>query len=371
MDRERPLWEFHVIEGLRRRRFALYMKFHHAAIDGVGGVQILESCFKEDPKAAIIAPWFGFEKKRRKPAATGLVRLLAKTARGVFDNAKLSADVGRLLLGHGMKTVGLKPDDSPVPFTAPRSIFNVPISGARRFATASLSLSEVKKLGKQAGATVNDILLATCSGALRRYLQENKALPEETLLANVPVSIRHINRPGNQITYVGARLCTDVRDPLKRLKGIGSSTIHAKQEVADVSPAAAISFAVMAQGLVAVLNRFHISDLLPPPANVTISNVPGPRQPLYFGGARMLVNYPLSVLVDGQALNITVISYCDSIDFGLMADRDAVPDVDRLGMMVGESFAELKNAIEKASKASGGKSLRKKTLKQARARSSK
>jgi diacylglycerol O-acyltransferase len=265
-----------------------------------------------------------------------------------------------------MKTLGLKPDNSPVPFTAPRSIFNVPISGARRFATASLSLSEIKKLGKTAGATVNDMLLGICAGALRKYLQEHKALPTETLLANVPVSIRQINRPGNQITYVGARLCTDERDPLKRLQNIGVSTSHAKQEVAEVSPAAAISFAVMAQGLVAVLNRFHLTDLLPPPANVTISNVPGPRAPLYFGGARMLVNYPLSVLVDGQALNITVISYCDSIDFGLMACRDAVPDVDRLGTMITEAFAELKNAIEKGN--TGGQLRRKKTLKQARAK---
>ena len=369
MDRERPLWEFHLIEGLSGRKFALYMKFHHAAIDGVGGIQILESCFKEDPKAPVTAPWCGIENKvRSSTAASGLLELLSSTAGSLIENVKLSADIGRLLIGHGMKTIGLKPDDSPVPFTAPRSIFNVPISGARRFATASLSLSEFKQLGKRAGATVNDMLLAVCAGALRNYLQEKQALPDQTLLANVPMSIRQINRTGNQITYVGARLCTDQSDPLQRLKGIGRSTAHAKREMLEVSPAAAISFAVMAQGLVAVLNRFHLTDLLPPPANVTISNVPGPRKPLYFGGARMLVNYPLSVLVDGQALNITVISYCDSIDFGLMACRDAVPDVERLGTLIKLAFAELKDAIVKGDAGGNGKRLRKKTLKKTRAK---
>ncbi len=365
MDRERPLWECHLIEGLRRRRFAIYVKFHHAAIDGVGGIQILESCFSEDPEAPMRAPWAGVARHDRRGSSKSLIERLGGLSQELMDTARLGADVGRMLLGHGLKTAGLKPSQSPGLFTAPRSPFNVPITGARRFATASLPLSEIKQLGAAAGATVNDVLLAICAGALRNYLKAHKALPDKTLLANVPVSIRQINRPGNQITYVGARLCTDVAEPLKRLHGIGASTKEAKREVLEVSPAAAITFAVMAQGLVAVLNRFRLTDLLPPPANVVISNVPGPRKPLYFGGARLLVNYPLSVLVDGQALNITVISYCDSIDFGLMACRNAVPDLDRLAGMITEAYTELKRAIA-AAPPRAKKKLRRKTLRQAR-----
>jgi len=316
LDRERPLWEFHLIEGLKGRRFAMYMKMHHAAIDGMGGIAILESCFSEDPAAPVRAPWQGSPAKPRPSKPGGLRNLLDHAAKQVVDQAQLGVDLGRMIVGHGMKPLGLKPDHSPIPFSAPKSEFNVPISGARRFHAESLSLGELKALGKKAGATVNDMVLAICAGALRAYLLDRGSLPDSTLVATVPVSVRQINRSGNQITYVAAKLGTDLADPLARLRAISASTLQAKQEVASVSPAAATSFAVMAQGLVAVLNRFHMTDLLPPPANVTISNIPGPRKPLYFGGARMLADYPLSVLVDGQALNITVISYADAIDFG-------------------------------------------------------
>lgn len=347
MDRERPLWEFHLIEGLKGRRFAMYMKMHHAAIDGMGGIAILESCFSEDPQAPVRAPWQGSPPKARAANPGGLLSFLDSAAKQVLNQAQLGVELGRMVVGHSMKPLGLKPDDSPIPFSAPNSCFNVPISGARRFHAETLSLVELKALGKQAGATVNDMVLAICAGALRAYLLEKDALPERTLVATVPVSVRQINRTGNQITYVTAKLGTDLADPMARLRAIGASTVQAKQEVASVSPAAATSFAVMAQGLVAVLNRFHLTDLLPPPANVTISNIPGPRKALYFGGARMLADYPLSVLVDGQALNITVISYADAIDFGLMACRDTVPDVDHLGELMRAAIAELKAAIEK------------------------
>ena len=356
MDRERPLWEFHIIEGLRGRQFAIYMKMHHAAIDGMGGIEILESCFTPDPQAPLRAPWAGLKRRKQSKAGKGLFSRITGTAKGVINQAQMSAELGRLLLGQGLKTVGLKPDYSPVPFTAPKSRFNCPISGARRFAAKTLSLREIKQLRKETGATVNDVVLAICAGALRRYLLEKDALPERSLVATVPVSVRQINRAGNQITYVAAKLGTNLEDPLDRLDAIGQSTIQAKREVAAVSPAAATSFAVFAQGLVAVLNRFKVSGLVPPPANVTISNVPGPREKLFFGGAELKANYPLSVLVDGQALNITVMSYRDSVDFGLMACRDAVPDVAYLADLVGESLKELQQAVAGPKK--GRKTLR-------------
>ncbi len=245
-------------------------------------------------------------------------------------------------MGHGMKSLGLRPADSPVPFTAPKSLFNVPISGARRLCVRTVSLKEVRAAGRAAGATMNDTVLGLCASALRRYLLEKDALPDETLIATVPVSVRQINRLGNQITYVGARLATHLDDPLARLQQIRASTTQAKQEVKDVSAAAATNFAMMAQGLVAVLSRLQLTEYVPPPANVLISNVPGPRRTLYFGGAQLLANYPLSVLTDGQALNITVVSYCDSIDFGLMACRNAVPDVEKIGDYLVDAVEELK-----------------------------
>ncbi|MEM6575404.1 MAG: wax ester/triacylglycerol synthase family O-acyltransferase [Pseudomonadota bacterium] len=345
MDRERPLWEFHIIEGLEGGRFAIYMKMHHAAIDGMGGIALLEACLSTEPDAPLKAPWAGLATKSRGRRSSGsLLGLPARLRRRLLGQAQMGIDLGKLLVGHGMKAVGLQPDDSPAPFTAPKTIFNVPVSGARKFGATSMPLHELKALGKATGATVNDIVLAICSGAIREYLREHKALPKRSLVASVPVSIRQINRSGNQITYVSARLATHRKTPLGRLADIGRSTRAAKKEVANVLPSASINFAVMAQGLVAVLNRLGATDLVPPPANVVISNVPGPRQLLYFAGAQLKAGYPLSVLVDGQALNITVLSYVDSVDFGVMACRDAVPDVDVLSRLLQKAFLELKAA---------------------------
>ena len=221
-------------------------------------------------------------------------------------------------------------------------MFNVPITTTRRFAVKSMSLSQIKEVGKQAGATVNDMVLAICSGALRHYMLDKQALPKTPLIATVPVSVRQLNRTGNQITYVMANLATNEGDSLKRLAKIGESTQSAKEEINHVSPDAATSFAVMAQGFTALLNQLNITGFVPPPANVTISNVPGPRQPLYFGDAKLVATYPLSVLIDGQSLNITVVSYCDTIGFGFMACRDIVPDVQAFAGYVEEAFENIK-----------------------------
>jgi diacylglycerol O-acyltransferase len=259
-----------------------------------------------------------------------LAEKTTRLATQVKGRANMVQDLSKIFLGQGLKATGISKNTSPVPFTAPKSIFNVPITGARRFAVKTMSLSELKAIGKQANATVNDMVLALCSGALRQYMLEKNALPKKSLIASVPVSVRQVNRSGNQITYVAADLATNEPDSMTRLAKIGQSTRDAKQEIGAVSSDAATSFAVIAQGLVAVTNQLNMTNLLPPAANVTISNVPGPRQALYFGQAKMEASYPLSVLIDGQSLNITVVSYCDSIDFGLMACRDTIADVEKI-----------------------------------------
>ena len=360
LDRERPLWEFHLIEGLSDGRFAMYTKMHHAAIDGMGGIAVLEACCNEKPDTPLRAPWEGVPKKA--PTRGGQRRrhsLLGNLLRGASNQVHIAPDIAKLLAGHGMKALGIQAEHSPALFSAPRSYFNGAISGARLFAIKTVSLSDIKALAKTANATVNDIVLAICSGALRNYLSEKQALPEKSLIASVPVSIRQIKRSGNQISYISADLATDRSRPLDRLQAIRHSTQLAKDEIKGISPHAATTFAVLAQGLVAVLNRFQLASLLPPPANVIISNVPGPAKPLYFGGAKMVANYPLSVLVDGQALNITVVSYVDSVDFGLMACRDTLPDVGRLADYMGVAFEELRTAAAREAKRSARKDARK------------
>lgn len=347
LDRERPLWEFHLIEGLENNQFALYMKMHHAAIDGMGGIELMENCFSLSSDDEVKAPWVGMQKHRKAGShkSLGLMGKTTKLVEGLGAKTKMVQDLSKMFVGQGLKAVGVGSNTSPVPFSAPKSIFNVPITGARRFAVKTLSLSEIKALGKQANATVNDIILALCSGALRKYMLDKDALPKKSLIASVPVSVRQVNRSGNQITYVIANLATNEPDTMTRLAKIGASTQDAKKELVDVSADAATNFAVMAQGLVAVMNQLNMTSLMPPAANVTISNVPGPRQALYFGQAKLKATYPLSVLIDGQSLNITVVSYCDSIDFGLMACRDTIPDVDTIADYIESAMDGIKGGI--------------------------
>jgi diacylglycerol O-acyltransferase len=347
LNRERPLWEFHLIEGLEKNQFALYIKMHHAAIDGMGGIELMENCFSLSPDDEVRAPWCGM-RNTRKSGGQDTVSLFDKANKLIEEagsGAKMVQDLSKMFVGQGLKAVGISKNTSPVPFSAPKSLFNVPITGTRRFAVKSLALSEVKALGKEAGATVNDIILALCSGALRKYMQDKNALPKKSLIASVPVSVRQVNRSGNQITYVIANLATDEPDTMTRLAKIAASTVDAKKELGDVSADAATNFAVIAQGLVAVMNQLNMTSLMPPAANVTISNVPGPRQPLYFGEAKLKATFPLSVLIDGQSLNITVVSYCDSIDFGLMACRDTIPDVNVLAEYIEAAVDGIKGGI--------------------------
>lgn len=347
LDKERPLWEFYLIEGLEGNRLAMYMKMHHASIDGMGGIELMENCCSLSPDAELVAPWAGIHKKKRKKEkeSSGIIESTAKLTKKVTERGKMIQDLSKLFWGQGLKTVGLRDNSAPAPFTAPKSMFNVPITGTRRFAVKNISLSEIKKIGKEAGATVNDMVLCMCAGAIRKYMQERDALPKKSMYASVPVSVRQVNRTGNQITYVAANLATDEPDSLKRLQKIGDSTQHAKDEIQDMAPDAATSFAVIAQGLVGVMNQLSMTELLPPPANVTISNVPGPRETLYFGGAKLLATYPLSVLIDGQSLNITVVSYCDTVGFGLMACRDTIPDVDKLADYLEDALDGIKGGL--------------------------
>lgn len=347
LDRGRPLWEFHLIEGLEGNRFAVYMKMHHASIDGMGGIELMENILTLSPNKNFKAPWSGISKKSRasRDRETGLTDLTSQLSQKVSDQAKLVKDLSSLFWNQGLKAAGIKNNLAPAPFTAPQSMFNVPITGARRFAVKSIPLSEIKAIGKEAGATVNDMILAMCAGALRKYMRDKGQLPKKPLVASVPVSVRQVNRSGNQITYVTANLATNEPDTMARLQKIEESTRNAKKEIQGLSPTAVTSFAVVAQGLVAVMNQLNMTSVLPPPANITISNVPGPREPLYFGDAKLVGTYPLSVLIDGQSLNITVVSYCDTIGFGLMACRDTIPDVDVLADYIEDSLDGIRGGI--------------------------
>lgn len=210
LDRQRPLWEFYVIEGLEGNRFALYAKLHHATIDGMRGMALIHSCLNEDPQAPLKTFWIPVENKKRKMFRhSSALEKIKKLKKKVQFQTTLAKDLTQIITTQQLKLFGLKPADSPVPFTAPNTVFNVPIKGARRLAVNSYQLSEVKALSKKSGSTINDIILVLCGGAIQKYLKEKNELPKKPLYANIPVSVAQADKPGNYITYVPANLATD------------------------------------------------------------------------------------------------------------------------------------------------------------------
>ena len=234
---------------------------------------------------------------------------------------------------------------SAVPFPAPATTFNVPITGARRFAAQSWPIDRLKKAGAASGATLNDMVLAMCAGALRRYLLAADELPDRPLVAAVPVSLRSdddSSDAGNQLSVVLCNLATTLADPWDRLETIRASMRSAKGAVATLSRGQSQLVGALLLGAPVTAGAIPGAlSMLPRPYNLVISNVPGPREPLYFNGARLLGNYPVSIPFEGQALNITVLSYAGNMEFGLIGCRRGVPHLQHLLGYLEDSLAEL------------------------------
>lgn len=338
LDRHRPLWETHIIEGLKDGRFAIYTKFHHALVDGVSALKLMQRALSNDPgDTEIRAPWC-LPKRRRKASPSSPLSSLMHTAGSVAALAPSTVSLARAALIEQQLTL---------PFGAPRTMFNVKIGGARRCAAQSWSLDRIKNVKKAAGVTVNDVVLAMCSGALRYYLLEHNALPDTPLHAMVPVSLRTEDEADAGGNLVGAILCnlaTDADDPANRLQLI-SDSMRSNKKVFSQLPrfqALALSAMNMAPLTLAAVPGWVSSTS--PPFNLVISNVPGPSQPMYYGGARLDGNYPLSIALDGQALNITLVNNADKIDFGLVGCRRSVPHLQRLLAHLESSLKDLERA---------------------------
>jgi WS/DGAT/MGAT family acyltransferase len=228
-------------------------------------------------------------------------------------------------------------------------MFNVRIGGARRFAGQGWPLSRVRAVGKAADATINDVALAMCSGALRRYLLEHGALPDDPLIAMVPVSLR-TKRGGGDSTgnAVGAMLCdlaTDEADPGLRLARVRASSKGAKAMLAELTPAQILAFTAMVMAGLVVGPVPLLGEVAPQPFNLIISNVPGSRAPLYWSGAELQETYPLSIPMDGQAVNITLTSHLDHLAFGIVGCRRSVPHLQRLLGHLGSELDDLERAV--------------------------
>ncbi len=343
LDRQRPLWEFHLIEGLEGNRFAAYTKVHHAMIDGISAMRILERSLATDPDAHVDPPWT-YRPPRRPGGGAGQgpspIEALLDVARGGLDVVALTPN----LLKSARRA--MEEDLAAFPFKAPPTMLNVHITGARRFAAQGWSLPRVKEVARAADATLNDVVLAMCSGMLRRYLEEQGALPDQSLTAMVPVSLRtDDSSEGNAVGAVLTSLATDTADPQARLSRIRASMGIAKGTLAGLTPIQRLAVSAANMLPSPIVSMLGGGEGWRPPFNVTISNVPGPRQPLYINGARLQGVYPMSIPYHGQALNITINSYVDSLEFGLIGCRRRVPHLQRMLTHLEDALAELEVAV--------------------------
>lgn len=338
LDRTRPLWEMYLIEGLEGNRFGIYTKIHHALVDGVGGMRLMDLSLARSPDDADTrALWSDQEIEKRVRAKRTLTAGAIKTAKGLIGPLRSLPQALRAIALPG-KT------EAAIAFKTSKTVFNGHITASRRFAIQTLPMAETKEIGTILGHTVNDVFLSICATALRRYLSDKGRTPALPLTATVPVSlqVQGSTQKGNQISYIAVNLCTDISDPLERMSAIGRSAAAAKRDMSALNHHAVQTLAVVAQSTAALINHFHLSDLLKPPANLVLSNVPGPRTPLYLMGAEMIGSYPMSILMDGQALNITLCSHGNQLDFGILGCRNAMPDIELLADYVGEAFHELR-----------------------------
>ena len=353
LDRSHPLWEVWVIEGLADGNVAVLSKVHHAAIDGAAGNELTVALLDLSPEIAEHEPeseWV----PDRVPSDVELLSYAASSlARQPFRVVKAlrrTAGGALALRRRSREAPTLTPP--PAPFSAPRTPFNVALTPRRSYAFTSVSLPVVKAIKNQTGATVNDVVLAVCAGALRGYLEEQGELPDQALVAMVPISVRPTDQKdagGNQVSSTLTTLATDIDDPAERLALIHDSMVAAKQQHEAIGADTLQEWAEFAApalvGRAARLyTRTRIADRHRPLFNVTISNVPGPPFPLYSIGARMVANYPVGPIFDGGGVNMTVMSYLDQLDFGLQACPDVLPDVWSLADGLQEALDELVDA---------------------------
>ncbi|MGD0606772.1 MAG: wax ester/triacylglycerol synthase family O-acyltransferase [Streptosporangiaceae bacterium] len=364
LDRSRPLWEIYLITGLARKRAAVYSKIHHAAIDGASGAELLTVLLDLTPDGRDLPATEPFRPAKPPSLPTLAALAAAKLAWRPVQTVRLTNELVRVLptLAPAVNTLvggmlGLNRGDGAViagmPGRAPATPFNKPITAHRRVAFRSVDLATVKAVKNAFGVSVNDVVMAMCAGALRRWLTEHDALPAQPLVAMIPVSVRDPAAQGalgNKVSAMLAALPTTVTDPGLRLEIVHAATKVAKaqqaaipqglvDQISDFAPPALTARAARVVFATGLLHRL-------PPFNITISNVPGPNVPVYLCGAKLIAHYPVSVVTDGQGLNITLVGYLGQLHFGLTGCRELVPDIDALAGYLVDELASLVKAAK-------------------------
>jgi diacylglycerol O-acyltransferase len=352
LDRRYPLWEVHLIEGVEPGRWSIYMKAHHSQMDGVAGLRLARRIFSVDPDARdLLPPWAVGATGPDQSGTVRPTRVAARRETAGVDPAELvggaTSVATSLAKTFGESLTGLGDRARAVPFRAPRSVLNGRIQAPRRFATQTYELARLKAVAAATGGSLNDVYLAICGGALRRYLQERDALPAASLTANVPVSVRPPGGAavGNAVSFLYASLGTDLEDPLERVAAVRRSMQLAKERLPGVGGAMMDAYTAVLMGPFLAPAVLGVGGYGPPDANLVVSNVPGLFEPRYFNGSLLEAYHPLSLLFHGQALNITAVSTADNFCIGYTGCRDTLPHLQRIAVWSGEALEELETAL--------------------------
>lgn len=346
LDLSRPLWEAHLIEGLENRRFALYFKAHHCAIDGMGAMQMVQKWLSADPTDGKgLGPWVLATKPQRSAETAAAESLLTRLKKPAGKAAAQLRGFTEMVKGVRKMAQG-EDSGSRMALSTPRSLFNAPVSQQRRLGTQILELKRIKAVSDKTGTSVNDVLLAICGSAVRRYLLEHNAVPKKSLLASVPMGLtRAEGQSGNAVAGFVVPLGTDTSNPLQRLELIRRVTIRSKEELQAMTPTALMQLALMGLSPMIVGQMTGLLPKIPPFFNFVISNVVLSKGPLYLMGAQLEAMYPVSFLFDGYAINVTLVGYNGHVAVGFLGCREAVPRLQRLAVYTSDALLELETAV--------------------------
>jgi len=354
LARERPLWEAHIVEGLADGRVAMYTKMHHALVDGISAMRLMQSVLSTDPDERDMPLYFDARAGRRstRPRKEVEHSLTDVPVSALRTAVAVSAEAAGLP-GAFLKTLskGIRNETSALSLHAPKSMFNVTITGSRRFAAQDWPLERLRAIAKASGTTLNDVVLAMCSGAVRTYLYELGKLPDSSLVSMVPVGLTSRRAEsltgggGNAVGSVMVKLGTDLPDPADRLESVHRSMRAGKEALESMTPNQIVAMSALGMAPSILIPMLRLNGIVRPPFNLIISNVPGPSATHYLNGARLTGTYPVSVPMQGMALNITCNSYADAMCFGLTGCRRSVPHLQRLLTHLDEELNLLEKAV--------------------------
>lgn len=346
LDKSRPLWEFHLIEGLERNRFAFYVKVHHALVDNVNGIPMLQAVLSDSARKRHMPPLWARSLPSQEPESetdtqgaveglmsdpAGTVASMGRAASGFLQNALKRRSIGSF----------------PMQLGTPRSTLNRRISSQRRFATQHFEQARIQRLADATDSTLNDILAYLCGSSLRRFFKEYNVLPDKSLVGALPVSLQERSErlPGNAIAGLRVALGTDVGDPLARLEAVKKSMQQVREDRASLPEEAVTSYVMMRAAPIYASQLPGLGRMVPPLFNLSISNTPGPEKPQYFNGARLEALYPISQLMQFSALSIDCVSYAGTLSIGFTGARDTLPHLQRLAVYLGKAASDLEELV--------------------------